>query len=134
MHASIFDNYRLKTSRIHDLDPRVKVLVTLGIILSNTLLPDGAWFAFLLTWLFILYISQISRIGILYILKRSLIAIPFALAAITVIFNIPGEKIFSFQVFRQSLVVTDAGLVRFATILLRSWLSVQAAILLVSTT
>lgn len=134
MHASLFDNYLHKSSPIHALDPRVKVVVTLAIILSNALLPDGAWLAFILTWGLIVLVSSLARIHLQYVIKRSLIAIPFALAAITVVINIPGQLVYSFQVIGRIFEVTDTGIIRFVTILLRSWLSVQAAILLVSTT
>jgi cobalt/nickel transport system permease protein len=98
------------------------------------LLPDGTWLAFLFTWGYIIFISTVARIDIIYVFKRSLIAIPFALAAITVLFNLQGEILFSFQFIGRTLQITDSGVIRFISILLRSWLSVQAAILLVSTT
>jgi cobalt/nickel transport system permease protein len=134
MHASLFDSYQERSSLIHTLDPRVKLLATIVIILSNTLLPDGAWLAFVLTWLIIITLNKVSGLSFAYLNKRALIAIPFALAAVTVIFNLPGEVIYTLFIGRWELVVTDLGLIRFATILLRSWLSVQAAVILISTT
>lgn len=134
MHASLFDSYQERSSLIHRLDPRVKILATIAIILSNTLLPDGAWLAFALTWVSILLINSVAGLSFGYLNKRAFIAIPFAVAAVTVIFNLPGDVIYTFSVNRLELAVTDQGLTRFATILLRSWLSVQAAVILVSTT
>ena len=49
--TSSFDRYQSGQSLIHQLDPRVKLLTTIAIILSNVFLPDGAWFAFFFTWL-----------------------------------------------------------------------------------
>ena len=46
MHADAFDRFHEADSRLHHLDPRVKVVVTVLFILSNALLPDGAWAAF----------------------------------------------------------------------------------------
>jgi cobalt/nickel transport system permease protein len=134
MHASIFDRYHSGDSPVHHLDPRVKVLVAVLFILSNVLLPDGAWGAFLLSFALVLSISALSGLGLLYAVKRSFIALPFALAAVTAIFALPGREIASLDLGPWRLIVTDAGLLRFASVLVRSWLSVQVAILLVATT
>jgi cobalt/nickel transport system permease protein len=69
-----------------------------------------------------------------FTLKRSFVALPFALVAVTVLFSIPGNPIVSFHFLRWDLTITDAGLLRFVSIVIRSWLSVQMAILLVATT
>lgn len=134
MHADIFDRYHHGQSPLHSLDPRIKVIVTIAFILSNALLPDGAWIAFLLAWSFIIFASLVSGLGIGFTFKRSFIALPFALAAITVLFSIPGQPVTSFQFLMWNLTITDAGLLRFISIVVRSWLSVQMAILLVAVT
>lgn len=134
MHADAFDRYHHGESPLHRLDPRIKVVVTIAFILSNALLPDGAWIAFLLAWGFILFANVVSRLGAGFTFKRSFIALPFALAAITVLFSIPGKPVTSFQFMMWNLTITDAGLLRFISIVVRSWLSVQMAILLVAVT
>ena len=134
MHFDAFDRYHEKESFVHHLDPRVKVVVTIVFIVSNALLPDGAWFAFILALLFLLAANVFSKLGIGYTLKRSIIALPFALIAITVLFSIPGKALFTFQLFTSNFTITDMGFLRFVSILIRSWLSVQLAILLVATT
>ena len=88
MHVSTFDRYETGASLIHRLDARVKVVVTVLFILSNVLLPDGAWLAFLLAWGMVLAVNLLARLQWSYALKRSFIALPFALAAITVIFSL----------------------------------------------
>lgn len=134
MHADAFDRYHHGQSPLHSLDPRIKVIVTIAFILSNALLPDGAWLAFLLAWAFILFATAASGLGIGFTFKRSFIALPFALAAITVLFSIPGKPVTSFHFLMWDLTITDAGLLRFLSIVVRSWLSVQMAILLVAVT
>lgn len=134
MHADVFDRYHHGHSPLHNLDPRVKVVVTLAFILSNALLPDGAWIAFGMAWLLILLLNRISGLGIGFTFKRSFIALPFALAAITVLFSIPGKPVTSFQFLMWNLTITDAGFLRFISIVIRSWMSVQMAILLVAVT
>jgi cobalt/nickel transport system permease protein len=108
--------------------------VTLAFIVSNAILPDGAWMAFVFAWLFLLATNVLSQLGILYTFKRSLVALPFALIAITVLFSIPGKPLFTFQLFSWDVTVTDMGFLRFVSILIRSWLSVQIALLLVAVT
>jgi cobalt/nickel transport system permease protein len=132
MHSDVFDRYHDTESFIHRLDPRVKVVVTIAFILSNALLPDGAWLAFGLAWLFLLNVNALSNLGIVFTFKRSFVALPFALVAITVLFSIPGQPLSTFHFLMWNFTITDMGLLRFVSILVRSWLSVQMAILLVS--
>ena len=132
--TSSFDRYQTGKSIIHQLDSRVKLVVTFSFILSNVLLPDGSWLVFGLSWGFLLFSIIFSNIRLGFVLKRSLIAIPFALAAFTIIFTLPGEQLASFEVGSWHITVSDTGLIRFSSILIRSWLSVQMAILLTATT
>ncbi len=134
MHVNTFDRYESGESLIHRLDPRVKVVVTVLFIISNTLLPDGAWLAFLLAWGLALLTNTLAGLPLSYAFKRSFVALPFALAAITLIFTVPGQSVLVWPFGPWTLTVTDAGLVRFTSIVIRSWLSVQMAILLVATT
>lgn len=134
MHSDAFDRYHHGKSPLHSLDPRIKVIVTIAFILSNALLPDGAWVAFGLGWAFVLFANAASSLGLGFTFKRSFIALPFALAAITVLFSIPGKAVTSFHFMMWDFTITDAGLLRFVSIVIRSWLSVQMAILLVAVT
>jgi cobalt/nickel transport system permease protein len=134
MHVHFVDPYQESTSSIHRLDPRVKTVAALALILSNALLPDGAWLGFLLGWLLTLAVSALARLGPWYAVRRSFVALPFALAAVTVIVAIPGNPVFAWEIGPWRFVATDNGLARFFSIVLRSWVSVQAAILLVATT
>ena len=81
-----------------------------------------------------LLVARLARIEAALLLRRSLLALPFVLAAITVLFTQPGETLWSLPLFGRMLAVSNAGLERFLSILARSWLSVQAAILLTATT
>jgi cobalt/nickel transport system permease protein len=134
MHFHVFDQYHFGESRIHQLDPRIKVLVTVGFILSNALLPDGSWPAFALAWLLLLMANDAANIGLGFTLKRSFVALPFALVAVSAIFSPLGRPLVEWNLGFITLAPTDFGLIRFVSILLRSWLSVQMAILLVATT
>ena len=134
MHSDAFDRYHHHDSALHRLDPRIKVVVVIAFILSNALLPDGAWTAFGLAWLFLILGNALSDLGLGYTFRRSFIALPFALVAVTVLFSVPGNSIVQFHFMMSDFTITDAGLLRFVSIVIRSWLSVQAAILLVAAT
>jgi len=134
MHIDTFDRYQLRASLIHRLDPRVKVLVALFFIISNSLLPDGAWPAFAASWGVILLVGHLARLSPGYAFKRSFIAVPFALAAVTVIFTMPGSALWTWEWGDRTIVATGEGVIRFASIVVRSWLSVQMAILLTAVT
>jgi len=134
MHINTFDRYEQRHSLVHSLDPRVKVVVTVLFIVANVLLPDGAWLGFLAAWGLVLLVSSLARLPAAYTFKRAFIVLPFTLAAVTVLFTLPGEALLSWQVGSRTLVISDTGLLRFASIVIRSWLSVQMAILLTATT
>jgi len=134
MHIDAFDQFHHKHSRIHDLDPRIKVIITVVFILSNALLPDGSWPAFGLAWLLLLIANDQSDLGLEYTLKRSIVALPFAFVAVSAVFSPQGQPLAEWDLGFITLVPTDLGVIRFASILVRSWLSVQIAILLVATT
>jgi cobalt/nickel transport system permease protein len=133
-HSDLFDRYREGQSPVHRLDPRVKVVVAFLFILSTVLLPDGAWLAFGLSFILLLGISYASGLGTAFTVKRSFIALPFVLAAAAVVFSVPGNILFTLNIWHWHLQATDAGLIRFGSIVIRSWISIQVAILLVATT
>ncbi len=134
MHINTFDRYVQADSLVHQLDPRVKVGITFLYILSTALLPDGAWVGMGAAW-------GIAAVGALLagftpwnLGRRAFIVLPFTLAALTVVFTLPGPAVAVWPIGPWRLTLSEPGLVRFASIVVRSWLSVQVAILLTLTT
>jgi cobalt/nickel transport system permease protein len=134
MHVHFLDPYRPRDSLIHRLDPRIKLIWAIGFILTNTLMPFGAWPAFILLFALILSIELISTLGVGYVLKRSALAIPFVLAALPLIFTVPGVTLLSFNIGPWLIHASYPGLDRFLSIAVKSWLSIQAAIVLAAST
>lgn len=134
VHVHPFDRYRAGTSLLHRLDARVKVAGTLLIVLSNALLPDGAWAAFAATWVLVIGLSMIAGFGPFFAQLRSAVALPFLAAALSALVVVPGRPLLPIDIGPLSLVVTDGGVLRFSSIVIRSLLSVQTAILLTATT
>lgn len=134
MHVDLFDRFRAGASPIHRLDSRVKVVVAVLFIFSNVLLPDGAWLAFALAFIGLLFLNSLAGFDPLFLITRSFVALPFALAGVSAVFALPGRPLWVWEIGPWQLVASDAGLLRFASLLARSWLSVQMAILLTATT
>ncbi len=134
MHIHALDAYRSKESLVHRLDARVKLVLAVLFIVATALTPDEAWLAYVLLAGLLLGVVVASRLGVGFVLRRSLVALPFALAAVTATFSTPGQALLTVHVFGGDISVTDAGLVRFVGILLKSWLSVQMAVVLTAST
>ena len=134
MYVHFLDPYRPRSSPIHSLDGRVKFLLTVAFILTASLTPVPAWPVYILLFAIILSVEILSGLGVGYVLKRALLALPFVLAAFPVIFTYGKTSLFSFTLGPWNLTAHAEGLARFASAVLKSWLSVQAAILLVACT
>lgn len=134
MHVHFLDPYKHRQSLIHALDPRVKFVVSLAFILTTALTPAGAWPVYILLLALILTIELLSELGISYVLKRSMLATPFILAALPILFTLEGTTLLRFTFGSWVITLSQSGLTRFASIALKSWISVQAAIVLAAST
>jgi cobalt/nickel transport system permease protein len=130
MHIHFLDPYRPLTSPIHAMDGRAKFVLTVAFILTVSLTPVSAWPVYILLFTVLLSIEILSGLGIGYVLKRASLALPFVLAALPVLFTMRGQTLFSVPIGSWTLSASVEGLERFASIALKSWLSVQAAIVL----
>jgi cobalt/nickel transport system permease protein len=130
MHVHFLDPYRPLTSPIHALDARIKFVLTVAFILTASLTPIGAWPVYILLLAIILSVEILSGLGVGTVQKRAALALPFVLAALPVIFTNPGEALFSLPIGGWTLTASVPGLERFASVALKSWLSVQAAVVL----
>ena len=134
MHVHFLDPYRPRPSLIHALDPRVKLVSALAIILAVALTPIGAWPAYLLLLAGVFSAVLLSELGVGFVLKRSALALPFVLAAVPMLITARGETLWLLPLGPWVLTVTVEGAQRFLSILLKSWLSVQVAIVLATST
>jgi len=132
VHFDLTDQYRARPSAIHRLDPRVKVVVAVLFILACSLVPVGAWAGFAGLLVLVVLASAGSRLGPAFALRRSYVALPFALVAVPLLFTVPGDVIFT--VPGLGWTASAQGLERFLSVLLRSWIAIQAAILLTAVT
>lgn len=124
------ERYEAGDGVLHRLDARVKVVVALVLILCIVLTPERALPAYPLLWALVGSLAAVSQVGALRLARLGGVALPFTLAAAALPFTLPGQTVVTIA----GLPVSDAGLARFVSILLKSWLSVQVTLLLALTT
>jgi cobalt/nickel transport system permease protein len=103
-------------------------------IVAISLLPIGAYLALGLAWLVVVGLSILARLGPFRPARRAFLAAPFLLAALPLVFTRPEDPLGSLALGPLVLTVSGEGLRMFTTIALKSWISVQAALLLAFTT
>jgi cobalt/nickel transport system permease protein len=103
-------------------------------VLSVSLLPVGAFAALGVAWLAIVVLSVVARLGPLRTARSAWVVAPFLLAVVPLVFTRTGDPLGTVTVGPLALTVSGEGLREFVTVALKSWVSVQAALLLASTT
>ena len=134
MHIHYLDPYQAGNSIVHQTDARMKLGLGLAFIITTALVPAGAWSLYFALFVIALSLEFLSGVGIGYFLKRSALALPFILAALPLLFTVPGTAIFSFTVGPWEFSASYPGLVRFTSIALKSWISIQITVVLTVST
>ena len=111
----------------------MKFILTVAFILTCALTPLGAWPVFILLFSVILAVEILSDLGVRYVLKRSLLALPFVLAALPLVFTVKGTPLITFPLGSWVISVSAEGVERLLGIGVKSWLSIQAAVIMSST-
>jgi cobalt/nickel transport system permease protein len=128
------DRYVSRHSAVHRADARLKIVVVAAIVLGIALLPVGVFVAYLLVWVALTIASVAGRLGTFRLVRGSWVVLPFALVAVPLLFTREGETVLAFGLGPLDLTITDAGIRDTLSIVIKSWLSVQAALLLTYTT
>jgi len=132
---SFLDQYSDRDSVVHRLDPRTKFLAALLFILVVGILPPDAWPAFAFCFLLVATLILLSKLPVLFVLKRSLVIVPFVLLiSLFIPFIKEGEVAGSYNIWLWQVQVTYSGLQVLSNILVKAWLSILSLILLTSTT
>jgi cobalt/nickel transport system permease protein len=103
-------------------------------VVSVTLLPTGSFLALAVAWLMIAGAAVVAHLGPIRTVRSAFFALPFMLAALPLVFTRPGDPLATIDLGPLTLTISGQGLTEFATIALKSWISVQAALLLAFTT
>jgi len=128
------DRYIARESPIHRADARVKFIATIGFIVAVSLLPVGAFVALGVAWLGVVAMSVAAHLGPIRPARKAFVAAPFMLAALPLVFTRPENPLGTIDLGPLTLTISGEGLRIFSTIALKSWISVQAALLLAFTT
>jgi cobalt/nickel transport system permease protein len=126
------ERYLEGSTAVHRADARVKLAVAVAYIFAITLTPVGGWVAIALLALPVGLFAGVARLGPWLVVRRSLLAAPFVLAVVPLMFTRPGDEAFAFPVVGWD--ASWEGIEAVATILLKSWVSVVAAVVLTATT
>jgi cobalt/nickel transport system permease protein len=130
----LLELYQEKESPIHTIHARVKIIFTLVFILALNLSPANAWPAFILFFSLLVSLTLLSRIGLGFVLKRALLALPFVLSAIPLVFWGPQPLHQVHLLDGLYVSISPAGVGKCISITIKAWLSVQVAVLLTATT
>jgi cobalt/nickel transport system permease protein len=98
------------------------------------LLPLHAWVGFLLFFCCFLALSFLAQISLRVLFGRALISLIFSAAALPLLFTQAGPKILLFEISSWQVFVSQIGLSQFISILIKSGLSVIAAVIFTATT
>ncbi len=135
MKHSFLDKYSDRDSFSHRLDARTKFIFTMLFIFCVVLMPPGSWPGFALYLVLIASLIISSKLPVGYVIKRSLLVIPFVLLISAFVpFFKQGEIAGSYNIWLWHLTVTHDGIQVVANILVKSWLSMLCLIWLTATT
>jgi len=129
--TAALDPYRPGDSLLHQLDARVKVGLALGFILATALTPPGAWPVLMLLLALALAVVILAELRASFVLARTALTLPFALAVLPSLFTVAGTPLFSLP---WGWTATWEGMLRVANVAIKMWLSVLVALTLTATT
>ena len=130
MEHSFIDRYSNLSSRLHRLDARTKILAVLIFIIAVVTTPPQHLLAFTVDAGFLLWLVALSQVPLAHVLSRAAMVLPFsALVALGLPF-LGGDK----TVVVLGVSLSAKGLWLLSGTIMKSFLSVAALVLLVSTT
>lgn len=110
----------------------MKLPAVLAYVLALALTTEGAWGVLAASAVPIALLAALGGFTPLFLLRRSLLALPFVATAVPLAFTRPGEVVFVMPLLGWD--ASREGIEAVATILARSWLSVLAVVLLTAST
>jgi len=122
-----------RTSIIHKLDPRVKVVAIFSFVAFTSTMSSLTVLA--AAALFVLALAGLSRVPAIYLLKRLVWVVPFGGILVLIFpFITPGAPLFELKAGFVSLAATAEGVNRAGTFFLRVFTAVSALAVLTATT
>lgn len=123
---------RFAASPVHRLDPRAKIVGFLSLTVVSVSTPAPAVWAFALYGLVLIFLVGLSRLPLGYVVRRSLVVVPFVLLVVVFIpfFHEAGPGGYNLG----GVHVSGAGLLVVWNAAVKALLGILAMIVLVSTT
>ncbi|MFH1441455.1 MAG: cobalt ECF transporter T component CbiQ [Candidatus Omnitrophota bacterium] len=135
MKHKYLDEYSSTNSFFCCLDPRVKIVSIFGLVISIILTHNNYFTAFCLYGIITACLIFLSKIPFLFILKRSVVIIPFVLiAALSIPFIKHGRVIWEYHLGALKLTLSYEGVFVFLSILIKAFLSIICMVLLTAGT
>lgn len=134
MRHSYIDAFSNLDSFLARLEPRVKIVAFLMLVLFIASVPNGSFICFILYAALLSGLFLLSGLPLLYIFKKSFAVLPFVLlSAVFIPFFKPGEIIRSYSLGCWTINLTYEGLSLFLGIAIKAFLCLFSIILLIST-
>lgn len=135
MKHDFIDKYSDRDSFIHRLDPRTKLVLSLLVIIGVVLTPAGNWWTYAGVFGILVFWLALSRLPLVYVLKRSLVIMPFVLMVTVLLpFFKAGEAAATIDIGTWQITLSRSGLEVLGNVLVKAWLSITTLVLLVATT
>ena len=126
--------YCPQDSVVDKLDARVKLVFTLVFLICLNAVPAGAWPAYILFFSLVAVELIQSKLPVKKMLFRSMISLPFFLAAVPLLFTGPEPMMILPISQNHQILISQPGIIHFLSIAIKTWISVLAALLLSTTT
>jgi len=130
---SFIDKYTSLNSVIHKLDPRVKFISTIFYIICIILLSPKDLFLYIAYFLVIFIVILLSKLPLIFVLKKSLTIIPFVII-IALFLPFYDNSLSISDIYKFKFSVSNTGIRLFLSILAKSLLSILSLIVLTTTT
>ena len=135
MHHSFIDEHSHIDSLLSRLDPRIKSISFFAFVFFVIFTAPDSTLSFVLYGLLLLILIVLSKIPMVYILKRCLVVVPFILMTSLFLPFWKQEEIISlFSIGNLQINVTAAGWLMFKGVMIKGILSVLCLILLTAST
>ena len=131
-HGLSFERYTYICSPVHEMDPRLKILATLALVLAVVLGPPPHPLEVVGLAAFLLAVAAIAHVPLGWVLKRSALVLPFA--GMIALFAPLQQGGGSLSVAGISGAYADNGWIAAYAILAKAWLATLSVVVLSATT
>ena len=97
-HGGDVEVVAAQDSPVHRLDPRVKIIGLIGLVVVSVSLPAGAWYAFGALAAILVGLVVAARLSPRHVLRRMTIEVPFLAAAAILPFTTPDGAVLGLTV------------------------------------